>query len=172
MENDIPRQIAFATTEAALATRLDIPPDALIPLLFSLRYGGDWSYASEDVTAISALKRTTIYDDKSKTGYSHEEIYLFTNPVLLHREGKVRRLEKCSEAPARLLVERPYIVRIGADRIFKMTVDPLERDIRTEEVDATEMTFSGPTAYGIDHEMEHLVGQDIVGEGIWTFKFR
>ena len=133
MESDIPRQIAFAAAETALADRFGIPADALIPLLFSLRYGGDWSYASGDVTAISAVKKTTVYDDKSLTGYSLEEIYLFTNPVLLDREGTVHRLEKCGEVPARLLVERPYRVRLGADRVIRMTVNPLEREIRTEE---------------------------------------
>ncbi len=44
------------------------------------------------------MKRTTIYDDESLTGYSLEETYLFANPVLLHREGTVHRLEKCGPA--------------------------------------------------------------------------
>jgi len=171
MESDIPRQIAFAAAETALADRFGIPADALIPLLFSLRYGGDWSYASGDVTAISAVKKTTVYDDKSLTGYSLEEIYLFTNPVLLDREGTVHRLEKCGEVPARLLVERPYRVRLGADRVIRMTVNPLEREIRTEELEVAEMTFSGSTAYGIDHELEHLAGREIAGEGLWVFRF-
>jgi predicted metalloprotease len=171
MENDIPQKIAFAAAETALATRFGISADALIPLLFSLRYGGDWSYASGDITAISAVKKTTVYDDESQTGYSLEEIYFFTNPVILHREGTVHRLEKCGEVPARLLVARPYLVRLAADRVLKMTVNPLERVIRTEELDITELTFSGSTAYGIDHELEHLAGRDIAGEELWVFRF-
>ncbi len=55
MESDIPRQIAFAATEAALADRFGIPADALIPLLFSLRYGGVTGVTASggDVTAHS-----------------------------------------------------------------------------------------------------------------------
>ncbi len=41
-----------------------------------------------------------------------------------------------------------------------MTVNPFEREIRTEELDATEMTFSGSNAYGIDREPDHLAGRD------------
>lgn len=88
METDeIREEIAFAAAEAALAARFDIPTDALLPLLFSLRYGGDWSYAAEGVTPISAVTRTKVYDEVSQTGYSLEEIYLFVDPVILHREG-------------------------------------------------------------------------------------
>ena len=169
--DDIRRQVAFAAAETGLAARFGIPADALIPLLFSLRYGGAWSYASENVTAISAVKKTTVYDDESRTGYSLEEIYFFVNPMLLHREGTVHRLEKCGEAPARLLVARSYRVRLGAERIIRMTVNPLEREIRTEELDIAEMVFSGSTAYDIDHELEHLAGREIAGEELWVFRF-
>jgi len=169
--DDIQEEIAFAAAEAALAVRFGIPAGALIPLLFSLRYGGDWSYASGDVTALSAVTKTTVYDEASRTGYSLEEIYLFVDPVLLHREGMVHRLEKCGEAPARLLVARPYRVRLSARRVIRMTVHPLKREIRTEELDAREMAFSGSTAYGIDHELEHLAGREIAGEELRVFRF-
>ncbi len=168
--DDIRRQIAFAAAETALASRFGIPADALIPLLFSLRYGGDWSCASGDVSAVSAVTKTTVYDEASRTGYSLEEIFLFINPVLLHREGTVHRLEKCGRAPARLLVKRPYRVRLGADRVIRMTVHPQEREIRTEELDVAEMAFSGSTAYGIDHELEHLAGREIRGEELQVFR--
>ncbi|MCK9276823.1 MAG: RimK/LysX family protein [Methanoculleus sp.] len=172
METDAIRgEIAFAVAEAALAVRFNIPADALIPLLFSLQYGGDWSYASGSVAAISVVEKRTVYDEESRTGYSLEEIYLFMNPVLLHREGTVHRLEKCGGAPARLLVARPYRVRLDADRVIRMTVHPLEREIRTEELDMTEMAFSGSAAYGIDHELEHLAGQEIAGEELRVFRF-
>ena len=110
--DEIREELVFAAQEAALAERFGIPADALVPLLFSLRYGGDWSYAAEGLTAISAVKKTTVYDDERLVGYSLEEIYLFVDPVLLHREGTVYRLEKCGSAPARLLVKRPY--RVGS----------------------------------------------------------
>lgn len=143
MESEISEKIAFAAAEAALATRFDLPADALIPLIFSLHYGGNWSYSGSEITAISAMKRATVYDDESRTGYSLEEIYLFVNPVFLHREGTVHRLEKCGDAPARVLARRPYRVRLRADRVIRMTVHPLDREIRTEELDPGEMTFSG-----------------------------
>jgi len=172
METDeIREELVFAAQEAALADRFDIPADALVPLLFSLRYGGDWSYAAEGLTAISAVTKTTVYDGESRTGYSLEEIFLFVDPVLLHREGTVHRLEKCGSAPARLLVARPYRVRLAARRVIKMTVHPLERTIRTEDLGAAEMEFSGSAAYGIDHEMEHLGGREIHGEGLRVFRF-
>jgi predicted metalloprotease len=172
METDeIREELIFAAQEAALAERFGIPADALVPLLFSLRYGGDWSYAAEGLTAISAVKKTTVYDDERLIGYSLEEIFLFIDPLLLHREGTVYRLEKCGSAPARLLVNRPYRVRLGARRAIKMIVNPLERTIRVEDLDAAEMTFTGSTAYGIDHEMEHLAGREICGEGLRAFRF-
>ncbi|MDK2890287.1 MAG: hypothetical protein PWR21_919 [Methanoculleus sp.] len=169
--DDIREELAFAAAETALADRFGIPADALVPLLFSLRYGGDWSYASEGLTAISAVTKTTVYDEESRTGYSLEEIYLFVDPVLLHREGTVHRLEKCGSAPARLLVKRPYRVRLAARHVIKMTVHPLERTILTEDPGAVEMEFSGSTAYGIDHEMEHLAGREIRGEGLRAFRW-
>lgn len=169
--DDIREELVFAAQEAALADRFGIPADALIPLLFSLRYGGDWSYASDTIKSLSAVTKTTVYDDASKTGYSLEEIYLFINPVLLHREGTVHRLEKCGNSPLRMLVARPYRVRLGSDRVIKMTVHPTERTIRTEDLDTTEMVFSGSTAYGIDHEMEHLAGREIRGEGLRVFRW-
>jgi predicted metalloprotease len=52
-----------------------------------------------------------------------------------------------------------------------MTVHPLEREIRTEDLDAVEIAFSGSTAYGIDHELEHLAGQEIRGEELQVFRF-
>ncbi|MCC7556518.1 MAG: hypothetical protein KO254_10495 [Methanoculleus marisnigri] len=169
--NDIREELVFAAREAALAERFGIPADALVPLLFSLRYGGDWSYAAEGLTAISAVKKTTVYDDERLIGYSLEEIFLFVDPVLLDREGTVYRLEKCGSAPARLLVKRPYRVRLGARRVIRATVHPLERTIRAEDLGAAEMTFTGSTACGIDHEMEHLAGREIRGEGLRTFRF-
>lgn len=172
METDeIREELIFAAQEAALAERFGIPAEALVPLLFSLCYGGDWSYAAEGLTAISAVKKTTVYDDERLVGYSLEEIYLFVDPVLLHREGTVYRLEKCGSAPARLLVKRPYRVRLGASRVIRATVHPLERTILTEDLGAVEMAFTGSTAYGIDHEMEHLAGRGIHGEGLRTFRW-
>ena len=89
----------------------------------------------------------------------------------LHREEPSTELEKCGNSPLRMLVARPYRVRLGSDRVIKMTVHPTERTIRTEDLDTTEMVFSGSTAYGIDHEMEHLAGREIRGEGLRVFRW-
>jgi predicted metalloprotease len=61
-----------------------------------------------------------------------------------------------------LLAARPY-------RVFRMTVHPLRREIRTEELDAEETAFSGSTPYGIDRETEHLRDKEIRGEGLRVF---
>jgi predicted metalloprotease len=169
--DEIRKQLAFLAAETDLAARFGIPTDAFLPLFFSLRFGGDWSYRTESIATLSVMKKTSVYDEETGLGYSREEIYLLVNPTLLHREGKVFRLEKCGEEPNRLLVQRPYRVTVSAERVIRMTVHPLEKEIRTEELDAKEMTFSGSTAYDIDHEMEHLAEERITGEGLWEFRF-
>jgi predicted metalloprotease len=169
--DEIRKRLAFLAAETELAARFGIPTDAFLPLFFSLRFGGDWSYKAESIATVSVMKKTTVYDDETGLGYSREEICLLVDPVLLHREGTVHRLEKCGEEPTRLLVRRSYRVTVGARRIIRMTVHPLAKEIRTDEVDAREMTFSGSTAYDIDHEMEHLVEERIAGEELWEFRF-
>ncbi|ABN56189.1 MULTISPECIES: hypothetical protein [Methanoculleus] len=42
-------------------TGSEYPPTRSSP--FSLRHGGDWSYAAEGFTAISAVTKTTVYDE-------------------------------------------------------------------------------------------------------------
>jgi predicted metalloprotease len=104
---------------------------------------------------------------KADFGYSREEIYLLVNPALRHREGTVHRLEKCGEEPERLLVRRPYRVTVTAGRIVGMTVHPLDKTIRIEELDAGEIPSEGQAAYGVDHELEHLSQEKISGENLW-----
>ncbi len=165
------KTIAFTNAEKKLISSFEIPADAFIPLLLSLRDGGDWSYSSENINTVAVMDKTTVYDEKKKTGYSLEEIYLFVNPVLKDEEGIVHRLEKCGDEEIRLLVRRPYSVRIGSDRIIKATVHPIEKEIKVEELADKELVFDGSTAYDIAHEIEHLKQEKIKGVSLMEFKF-
>ncbi len=163
--------IDFTNAERRLISSFNLPADAFTPLLLSLRDGGDWSYSSEDIKTMAVMDKTTIYDDERKLGYSLEEIYLFVNPVLAEEEGTVHRLEKCGDEEMRLLVRRPYKVRVISDRIIKTTVNPLEKEIKIEELAEKELSFDGSTAYDIAHEIEHLKAKEIKGGSLWEFRF-
>ena len=166
------RQIlAFTNAEKSLITSFNIPPDAFLPLFFSLRDGGDYSYSAEDIRTIAVMDKSTVYDDRKKLGYSLEEIYLFVNPILKEEEGTVHRLEKCGEEEVRLLVRRPYRVKVASERIIKASVNPLEKEIKVEELAEKELVFDGSTAYDIAHEIEHLKHKEIKGESLWEFRF-
>lgn len=165
------KMIAFTGAEKELISGFRIPADAALPLLLSLRDGGDYSYSAEGIETVSVMDKTTVYDDEKKMGYSLEEIYLFVNPVLEEEEGTVHRLEKCGEEAVRLLVRRPYKVRVRSDRIIKATVNPLEKEIKIEELPEKELVFEGSTAYDIAHEIEHLRHKEIRGGNLWEFKF-
>ncbi|TAJ43972.1 putative ATP-dependent zinc protease [Methanofollis fontis] len=168
---DIIRDLAFLAVEKDLAARFELPSEILLPLVFSLRFGGDWSYALGDRRSISVMKKTSVYDEETKMGASVEEIYLLVNPQIIESEGSVRRLEKCGDQPARLIVERPYRVRARADRILKMTVDPLAGEIRVGDVGITEIRFEGSPAYGLAHELEHLEKREIGGKRLSELRF-
>ncbi len=163
--------LAFTNTEKELISIFDIQPDAFLPLLLSLRDGGDYSYSAEDIKTVAVVDKTTIYDDRKKLGYSLEEIYLFVNPIIKEEEGIVHRLEKCGEERERLLVKRPYKVRIASERIIKATVNPLVKEIKVEELVEKELAFEGSNAYDISHEIEHLEQKQIKGRSLWEFKF-
>lgn len=168
---NIKKIISFTSAEKELISGFDIPADAFLPLLLSLRDGGDYSYSAENIKTIAIMDKTTIYDDKKKLGYSFEEIYLFVNPVLSEEEGTVHRLEKCGEEAVRLLVTRPYRIKVESERIIKATVHPVDKEIKVEELAEKELIFEGGSAYDIAHEMEHLKQKEIKGKSMWEFKF-
>ena len=163
--------IDFTNAERRLISSFGLPQDAFIPLLLSLRSGGDWSYSSESIKTVAVMDKTTVYDDEKGLGYSLEEIYLFVNPVLIDEEGAVHRLEKCGGEEERLLVKRPYRIKVRSERVIKTTVNPLEKVIKVEELAEKELVFDGSTAYDIAHEMEHLLQKEIKGGNLWEFKF-
>jgi len=168
---DIFRELAFLRAEEDIAVRFGLTPETLLPLLFSVRFGGDWSYMAGDLRVVSVMKKTSVYDEETQLGSSVEEMYLLVNPVIQEREGTVHRLEKCGEQPARLLVERPYRVRATAERILKMTIDPLAGEIRVEEPGKREIRFEGSPAYGLAHEIEHLEKKEIGGRDLSELRF-
>ena len=166
------KAINFTNAEKKLISGFDMNADAFIPLFLSLRDGGDWSYSEKDIRTMAILDKTTIYDGEKKSGYSLEEIYLFINPVLKEKEGTIHRLEKCGNENVRMLVVRPYKVRVGSERIIKATVHPFKKEIEVEELAQKELVFEGSTAYDIAHEMEHLMQKEIKGESLWEFEFK
>jgi len=169
---NLKKAIRFTNAEKALISGFDIASDAFIPLLLSLRDGGDWSYSTEDIKTVAVMDKTTIYDGEKKLGYSLEEIYLFVNPVLKEEEGMVHRLEKCGEEIVRLLVRRPYRIKVASERVIKATVHPIEKEIKVEELEEKELVFEGSTAYDIAHEIEHLKHKEIKGESLMEFRFK
>lgn len=168
---ELKKAIEFTNSERELISSFNLPADAFLPLLLSLRDGGDWSYSGENIKTVSILDKTTIYDDIKKSGYSLEEIYLLVNPEITYEEGEVHRLEKCGDVEMRMLVKRPYKVKIRCDRIIKAIVNPLLKEIKVEELQERELAFEGSTAYDIAHEIEHLKNKEIKGENLWEFKF-
>jgi predicted metalloprotease len=168
----IRQMFSFVQEEEELLSGFDLPPEAFIPLLLSIRSGGDWSYAAERIRSVSVVEKTTFYDEVKKEGFTREAIYLIVSPEIREQEGRVQRLEKCGEEEDRLLVVRPYRVRVRGERIIRADIDPLTTAITVHEVPEKEVVFTGSSAYGLAHEMEHLSGGRIGGTGIAAFTYK
>lgn len=168
----IRRIFTFARAEEELVSGFELQPEAFIPLILSLRSGGDWSYAAGEVRSVSVVEKTTVYDEERKAGRTREEIFLIISPVIIEEEGAVRRLEKCGEEETRLLVTRPSCVKVRGDRIIRADIDPDTMEILVRELEVREIVFTGSAAYGLAHEMEHMAGGTIQGAGIYDFTYR
>ncbi|QYZ79762.1 hypothetical protein E2N92_10140 [Methanofollis formosanus] len=164
------RVLAFLGAEWRLADRFSLPAEAFLPVFFSMRFGGAWSYAAEGLRAVSVVKKTTVYEDDGK-GATIEEIYLLVDPEVLSEEGAVARLEKCGEEPERLLVVRPSRVQVRVRRGVRVLVDPARREVSAGEVAGDVLTFEGPEAFAVAHEMEHLEAREVSGRRLWEFRF-
>ncbi|HTX61299.1 MAG TPA: hypothetical protein VMC48_03245, partial [Methanobacterium sp.] len=82
-EEEIKKKLKFNLQEQEIIRKLDIKPDVFIPLLFSLKFGGNWSYKTRNSLRIMSIKdKTTFYDSDEKVGSTRETIYLFSNPIL------------------------------------------------------------------------------------------
>ncbi len=164
------KQLSFGLQEKKLIKKLEIPEDAFLPFLFSIKFGGDWSFKTDSTNAMAIKEKVTRYNEDKKEGYTQESVFLFLNPVILEKEGKVRRLEKCGTQKDREIVERPFKVKINAKHIIKAVLDPLTMKITLKNVSGP-LSFEGSSAYGISHEMEHLYKKEAERKFLWEFKY-
>jgi len=162
--------LKFTLKEKEVMKRLGIPPDAFIPILFSIRFGGDWSFAKNSDNFMAIKEKVTRYDEDKKLGRTLEIVYLFLNPRILKEEGTVYRLEKCGEKSERELVKRPYRIVVEADHIIRASLDPLDLKIRLKRIKRP-VSFEGSGAYGVSHEMEHLSKGQVTGRPFWEFEY-
>ncbi|KZX16186.1 hypothetical protein MBCUT_10520 [Methanobrevibacter cuticularis] len=164
------RLLKFTLNEKKIIKTLNLPDEIFLPLFFSIRFGGDWSVNKNSKNLMSVKEKLTHYDKDKKVGYTLEKIFLFVNPKLLSQEGKIYRMEKCSNNNERELVERPYNVSIDGEYILEATLDPKKKKIFLKTLKGP-LTFSGPTAYGAAHELEHLDNGSIEGLPFWDFEY-
>jgi predicted metalloprotease len=165
------KKISFNLQEQKIIEKLQIPPESFIPLLFSLKYGGDWSFKTDSLEALAIKEKITRYDKKKLTGYTLENVLLFLNPEIIKMEGKVLRLEKCSTNKERELVERPFKFVIDAEEIVKAVLNPLTMEIIMKKIEGP-LQLEGSTAYGVSHEMDHLRGSRADTKALWEFKYK
>jgi len=165
------KQLSFNFAEKKAIKDLQVQPDAFIPVLFSLKFGGDWSFKTKKLEAMAIKEKITRYNEDQKEGYTLERVTLFINPKLTATEGKVLRLEKCGDKKERELVERPFRVELDAEDIVSAELNPGSMDITLKRLKSP-LKFEGSAAYGISHEMDHLTGGEVTGKFIWEFKYK
>lgn len=162
--------LKFTLKEKEIIKELNLPEEIFLPLLFSIRFGGDWSLSKNSNNLMSVKEKITHYDEETEIGYTLEKIYLFVNPKLLSSKGKIYRMEKCSNKNEREIVERPHKVTIDGEYILEAILDPKELKIYLKHSEGP-LIFSGPTAYGAAHEIEHLNKGEIEGIPFWDFQY-
>lgn len=141
-----------------------------MPIIFSIRFGGDWSLKFNSTKVMAIKEKITRYDEEKKIGYTLENITLFLNPVILSQNGTVYRLEKCGNKREREIVKRPFNIIIDAEYSIKASLNPLTKKISLKELEGP-FEFTGSSAYGVSHEMEHLTGSEISGESFFEFEY-
>jgi len=156
--------------EKEIIERLKIPHDVFLPLLFSIKFGGDWSLKVESTNVMAIKEKITRFDEEKMVGYTLENVFLFLNPIILNQEGTIYRLEKCGNKKERETVKRPYRTTINAEYAVKASLNPMTKKIWLKKVEGP-FEFSGSNAYGVSHEMEHLLGDEISGEPLFEFEY-
>lgn len=164
------KQLSFSIKEKKVIEQLDVPHDIFLPLIFSIKFGGDWSLKFNTTKVMAIKEKITKFDHEKMVGYTLEIMYLFYNPVLLSQEGAVHRLEKCGNKKEREIVKRPYKVNIDSEYALKASLNPLTKKIVLEKVKGP-FEFKGSSAYGVSHEMEHLLDDETGGESIFEFEY-
>lgn len=167
---ELKKLLKFSIKEKEVIKKLELPEDAFLPLIFSIRFGGDWSLKKNSKKVMSIKEKITNYQEEEKLGYTLERVYLFLNPEILSQEGTVFRLEKCSNKQEREIVKRPFKVTVDAEYILEATLDPIESKIKLKKI-SNPLEFSGPSAYGVSHEMEHLENIETKGKPFWEFEY-
>lgn len=162
--------LSFSLQEKEIIKKLEIPADAFLPLLLSIKYGGDWSLKKNSTGVMAIKEKSTHYDEEKKIGYTLENIFLFLEPCILSQDGSVYRLEKCSTKNERELIKRPYKITLEAKYILKAVLNPMSKKITLRKMESP-LTFTGSSAYGISHEMEHLLGEEGHGKPFWEFEY-
>jgi predicted metalloprotease len=169
-QEKVKKLLSFTIKENNVIRALKLPQEIFLPLLFSVHYGGDWSLKKNSKKLMSIKEKLTKYDENRKVGCTLELIYLFVNPVLVSEEGKIYRMEKCSNNNERKLVERPYKLTINGEYILKATLDPKKMKIFLKRLEGP-INFLGPCAYGASHEIEHLNHDSIKGVPFYDFEY-
>jgi predicted metalloprotease len=165
------KQLSFNLKEENAIRSLNIQPDAFLPVLFSLKFGGDWSFKTRDLEALAVKEKITRYHEDKKEGYTLERVTLLVNPRVTGTEGRILRLEKCGNKKERELVERPYRVELQAEDIILAELNPGSMEIVLKRMEGP-LSFEGSAAYGVSHEMEHLEGLETSGKYLWEFSYR
>ena len=168
--DEFKKQLSFSLKEKKVIERLDVPHDIFLPLLFSIKFGGDWSLKFDSTRVMAIKEKITRFDDDKMVGYTMEIMFLFYNPVLLSQEGSVYRLEKCGNKKEREIVRRPFKVTVDSEYSLKASLNPLTKKIILEKINGP-FEFTGSSAYGVSHEMEHLLENDVSGESIFEFEY-
>ena len=168
--NEFKKQLSFSLKEKKVIEQLKIPHDAFLPLIFSIKFGGDWSLKVSSTKVMAIKEKITRFDEKKMIGYTLENVFLFLNPVVINQEGIVYRLEKCGNKKEREIVKRPFKVTIDAEYAIKASLNPMTKKITLKKVKGP-FKFSGSNAYGVSHEMEHLQDAEISGESIFEFEY-
>jgi len=161
----------FLAQEKNIISSFGIQEDLFLPFLLSLKSGGSWSYATEEVKSMAIKDVITYYNEESKTGYTVEKIYFFIDPEIIKEEGIVYRLEKCGTKEERDLVERPYSIILKAKKIIFAEVNPSTRKIKVRELQKKNIQLEGIPAYGAAHELEHLEKGEVKGTPFWVFEY-
>lgn len=156
--------------EKEVIEKLKIPQDVFLPLLFSIKFGGDWSLKVKSTNVMAIKEKITRFDEEKMVGYTLENVFLFLNPVILNQEGIIYRLEKCGNKKEREIVKRPYKTTIDAEYAIKASLNPMTKKIRLKKVEGP-FKFTGSNAYGVSHEMEHLLEDEMSGEPFFEFKY-
>jgi len=82
----------------------------------------------------------------------------------------VYQLEKCGDRKEREIVKRHFKVTIDAEHVLKASLNLMTKKISLEKVNGP-FEFSGSSAYGASHEMDHLSGAEMGGEYIFEFEY-